>query len=1105
LISTSLLAGAPQQPQSAAPDANPSPEADEDVRPERKPVRLDAKPISSDPSIKYDYDIVFVRSPRRGDNVQTSWPDVFLPIKVEPGADLMLLHPDGSEELLVKAGAKQAVTDPFVSFDAQWVFYALFDGIERRPSGQALATSSDLFKINLKTKQIVQLTHQEYTPNTGIVKEGHKKPVFNLNPCPLPGGQLMFTSDRNGLVPTKDYMGWAVYREDYVPRTMQLFRMDQNGSNVENVGHLNINTALHPVILRDGRVMFSSFENAGLRDTRAWAMWTIHPDGTHWLPLWSAVGASSEGVKHFATQLSDGHIIVEAYYFQNNMGFGSFMRMDESAAPGEPYFGPADSDSPRNWVTNLHPIAGRESFTPQGFIELTPWVNAGNSPAFNSVPRDPNSPRSGKLTHPAGAPDNNLLLVYSTGPTYGVALEGKHHESIPPAIHAGIYMIKAGQVTDEPAKMLMIKQEPDYNLQWPRAVVTYKRIYGIDEPPQLAAVPYDRHLAKDLPEGTPFGLIGSASLYKRETYPRGKIPAGKVTSEFAGVRAVTKKYLYDEDPFLNLGGLFSHNATPNWGGQGADAGKYSNDDIHAIRILATEPTTDPKSTAEGARRWWNAANERYRIMGEFPVRKFNGDKQPVDPDGNADTSFLAKIPADVAWTFQTLDKNGMVLNMAQTWHQVRPGEVRTDCGGCHAHSQKPTPWEQTAAAKASYKVFDLTKSTPLITTKKNDESHQKWDVKNETGVRYAKSAQTVEFFRDVKPIFERSCVGCHTQKWEKPAGHLVLDDDQPVGASGGFVAPGAYSRAREFPGTFARLAMDPIGKYSYASPVVGGGYGQASRYVRFFQSRRSLLAWKIFGQRLDGWSNDDFAYETVPGDHTSLQYKGKPIAVPQRKGLRTDGPAVNLAYTGSIMPPPEAVAGTYKAPNGKLIKVQPLSDEDRLTIVRWIDLGCPIDFANDAAEPYASRGWLADDSRPTLAVAFPAPDENGKLSRVVVGMDDYESGLDLSSFHVTADFNLDGAKAGTDLAARFKQTSAGVWEMKLAKPLSSLASGQLKVSVKDKQGNVSEIQRTFSVTLAGARNKHNAMPAKSAKSGPAGGHVSKASVLGPVAASGPIN
>src|SRR5207244_4415939 len=105
----------------------------------------------------------------------------------------------------------------------------------------------------------------------------------------------------------------------------------------------------------------------------------------------------------------------------------------------------------------------------------------------------------------------------------------------------------------------------------------------------------------------------------------------------------------------------------------------------------------------------NQAGERLRIIGEIPVRHFTASggrkspvEQPLDPDGNPDTSFLAKIPANIAWTFQTLDKNGMVLNMAQTWHQVRPGEIRNNCGGCHAHSQKPTLFKDTAAAKPSY-------------------------------------------------------------------------------------------------------------------------------------------------------------------------------------------------------------------------------------------------------------------------------------------------------------------------------------------------------------------------------------------------------------------
>jgi hypothetical protein len=41
---------------------------------------------------------------------------------MEPGADLMLLHPDGSEELLVEGG-DGSITDPMVSFDGQWVYY----------------------------------------------------------------------------------------------------------------------------------------------------------------------------------------------------------------------------------------------------------------------------------------------------------------------------------------------------------------------------------------------------------------------------------------------------------------------------------------------------------------------------------------------------------------------------------------------------------------------------------------------------------------------------------------------------------------------------------------------------------------------------------------------------------------------------------------------------------------------------------------------------------------------------------------------------------------------------------------------------------------------
>ena len=94
-----------------------------------------------------------------------------------------------------------------------------------------------------------------------------------------------------------------------------------------------------------------------------------------------------------------------------------------------------------------------------------------------------------------------------------------------------------------------------------------------------------------------------------------------------------------------------------------------------------EPNPDrgygPNSNPEGGVWFHNHANERLRILGEIPLRKYNSDGSAVmDLEGNPDTSFLAKIPADAPFTFQTIDKNGAVLNASQTWHQVRPGELR---------------------------------------------------------------------------------------------------------------------------------------------------------------------------------------------------------------------------------------------------------------------------------------------------------------------------------------------------------------------------------------------------------------------------------------------
>ena len=59
----------------------------------------------------------------------------------------------------------------------------------------------------------------------------------------------------------------------------------------------------------------------------------------------------------------------------------------------------------------------------------------------------------------------------------------------------------------------------------------------------------------------------------------------------------------------------------------------------------------------------------------------------------------------------------------------------------------------------------------------------------------------------------------------------------------------------------------------------------------------------------------------MPGNPKTLRLKGEPVPNTLANRNRAD-----LDYTGSAMPPPEAVAGTYVGPAGNKIKVAPLTD-----------------------------------------------------------------------------------------------------------------------------------------------------------------------------------
>ncbi len=938
------------------------------------------------------YDIVYVRQVRFGDNTNTIWPEVFHPARMDPGADLMLLHPDGSEEILVDGGIG-GVTDPFVSFDGKWVYYSYFYDLRQESlnyqRGDLPYYGADIFRIHVQSRVIEQLTFGEFTPNTGAGNWDETNPlnppsefnrlgygILNLGPCPVPGGRLAFTSNRNGFIPQKGYTN----------PTLQLFVMDEDGDNVTPIAPMTVSSALHPTILRDGRLAFSTHEDQGLRDRRLWGIWSIYPDGRHWAPMVSAFRDAQ--AFHFMTQLSNTDFVLVDYYNLNNNGFGALYRYPIEPPPGTPAFYsafPGENPPIDQTVGGGFSYPFTMPFTPWGLYSITPFTH-GND---NAAPEGQGGVRVGKFTHPSAAPANHLLVAWTPGPANDL-----NRPTPIPYYDSGLYVIPEGDIVNSPTELVLIKNDPAYNEAWPRALVPYAAVHGVAEPDEIPWLPNDGSVHAELPAGTPYGLVGTSSFYKRESFP------GRVTSwsnTFDGLDA------------FNTG---ENGQSDNWSTQGADVGLYADSEIWAVRILAMEANTHRSYGPNIGRHFASHADERLRILGEIPLRKFDGQGAPIlDDEGDPDTSFLAKVPADTPFTFQTIDRNGMALNMSQTWHQVRPGEMRADCGGCHAHSQEPLDFSTTEAALPGYQIYDLSKQTPLLT--KNQSGQVDLAVNNQP-------LANVEFLRDIRPILQRSCVSCHSGGDSAP-GKLDLSDTSMVGG---------------LPGDYRRLAADPDADWGYAPVINNGTWRQtnASRYIRMFQSRRSLLVWKLFGQRLDGWTNADHPTESVPGQQATLPAGADPNEA-------------DLDYTGDPMPPPGG-------------PVQPLTADERLMFVRWIDLGCPIETGQGSSADY---GWMLDDHRPTVTVSYPRPGSNeDSVDLLRFGLSDAYTGINLSTLSVVADFPVAGRAAGAQLADLASPIGDGVYELDFGGPMSPNGSAHIQVSVEDVQGNVTRVERGFS-------------------------------------------
>ena len=115
------------------------------------------------------------------------------------------------------------------------------------------------------------------------------------------------------------------------------------------------------------------------------------------------------------------------------------------------------------------------------------------------------------------------------------------------------------------------------------------------------------------------------------------------------------------------------------------------------------------------------------LDGPWDIKRVLGTV-PVNEDGSA----VFTVPANTPITLQPLDEEGKALALMRSWMTAMPGEVLS-CIGCHEKQNDAVPEQVVTAARQS-----PAKITP-----------------------WRSSVYGFSFEREVQPVLDRYCVGCH--------------------------------------------------------------------------------------------------------------------------------------------------------------------------------------------------------------------------------------------------------------------------------------------------------------------------------------------------------
>ncbi len=242
------------------------------------------------------------------------------------------------------------------------------------------------------------------------------------------------------------------------------------------------------------------------------------------------------------------------------------------------------------------------------------------------------------------------------------------------------------------------------------------------------------------------------------------------------------------------------------------------------------------------------------LDGPWDVKRILGTV-PVESDGSAYFS----IPANSPLAIQPLDEKGQALQLMRSWMVGMPGEA-ISCAGCHEPQSQASPNKVSLAAQRGV--------TPIVP----------WHG----------PARGFGFVREVQPVLDRYCVGCHdTAKPGQPGlkGGTMLDDwkTQLAGQwSGGGKFTTSYFELQRFvrrPGIEGDRRMFTPMDYHFSSTELGQMLRKGHHGVALdAESWNRLTTWTDLNAPFYGTWGEIPQFSADPGGAAQLARVGKRAA-----------------------------------------------------------------------------------------------------------------------------------------------------------------------------------------------------------------------------------